>query len=144
MSLANATGGTSVTDFPDIEIGKEYELVFEPGILFQYIPDVTYPKTATLGAYTVTFKHAKVNYVTKTYAVIVQVDPVDPRLPHEATVPTYLIVGALAIVIGVITIFMLKEVRLVLPEVPNAVNALISPLVILAVIIGIVYFIIKT
>lgn len=129
--------------FPDITIGQDYDFVFEPGIMFQYIPDISYPTSTTLGNYTITFKHADVDYVNRRYTVTLQVNPSDPGIPVQAQVPTYLIVGGLAIVIGVLTIFMLKEVRQTLPAVAPAISDMLTPIIILVVIGSLLYFAIK-
>lgn len=120
-------GKTSI--FPEFVVGKSYELKFSLGIFFSSLPDIDYPKSIEVSGVRYVFYHELRDYTNRSITIKMRLEPVSG--PVQATVATPIVVGVVALVVGVVTIAMLDEVKEVVAVLPAALDASVKPLLIL-------------
>jgi hypothetical protein len=130
MLTTNSDVQSSV--FPDLTIGKTYDLIFDLGILYYAVTrdqwvvlmaaSGTHP-TYDSGNVRVTLLQATPDEPQKRLTLRVKTATITPGINEAGTISPYLVTASIAVVLGVISYFLLKEVKEVVVAGGGAIGA---------------------
>jgi hypothetical protein len=107
--------------FPDLTIGKTYDLIFELGVLYYAITrdqwaafmavSSTHPTYDAADNVRVTLLQATPDEETRRLTLRVKTESYRPGFNEAGTISPYLVVASIALLLGIVSYFLLKEVR---------------------------------